>query len=165
MCEFQNAVNGFGNAGARVLADNDAVHDNEKFFRDDFLFGFGEVGKRIDYAVGHGARESLRQEYGRQFVEIRALLGINPRQELQFAPLWHSRNLADNLFAALAFHGLAADRAGGPCKLREQPAQRGVAFRNAQGVRLGGGFSVTRAYGKARGQSFGAIQRDDTATA
>ena len=41
MREFQNAVYGFGNAGARVLADNDAVHDNEKFFRDDFLFGFG----------------------------------------------------------------------------------------------------------------------------
>ena len=43
--EFQDSVYGFGNACARVLADNYAVHDDEEFFGNDSLFVFGEVGQ------------------------------------------------------------------------------------------------------------------------
>ena len=43
--EFQDAVYGFGDAGARVFADNYAVYDDEEFLRDNFAFGVCEVGE------------------------------------------------------------------------------------------------------------------------
>ena len=69
--EFQDAIDGFGDAGARVLADNNAVYDDEKFLRNNLALGFREVGERVGHAVGHRAGEPLRQEHRRKFVEAR----------------------------------------------------------------------------------------------
>ena len=84
--ELQDSVDGFGNAGTRVLADDDAVHDDEKFLRDNFAFGFGEVGQRIDYAVGDRAGKSLRQEHCRKLIEA-CTIGGEGGKKLQLAPL------------------------------------------------------------------------------
>ena len=60
-----HANDGFGDAGARVLADNHAVHHDEEFFGGNLAFGFGQVCKRIAYSVGQRAGEPLRQEHRR----------------------------------------------------------------------------------------------------
>ena len=162
--EFQDAIDGFGDAGARVLADNNAVHDDEKFLRNNLAFGFREVGERVGHAVGHRAGEPLRQEHRRKFVEARAA-GGEGGEKLQLAPLRQPRNFLDDFFAARAFHGLAAYGASGFCESREQCAQCAVAFRKAQRIRFCGCFPVACPDGEACRQSFRAIQRDNPAAA
>ena len=63
MRELQDSIDSFGNAGACILADNHAIHHDKEFLRDNLLFVFSQVCKRIADVICHGTRKALSQKY------------------------------------------------------------------------------------------------------
>ena len=141
MGELERCIDGFGDSRASVVADDDAVHDDEEFLGLDVLFVVGEVGEGIADTIGVGAGEALREEYRGKLVQ-RASCRVDCCKELELCPDFFIGDSADDFFAARAFHGGATDWAGGLREGCEKRAEIAVAFRDGERVRLGGRFPV-----------------------